>query len=210
MAGSQSQSQSDRLAQLRALAQSHLTEIDSEKAQEQTQLTQAEAEIQRYSKMSSFDRKKLASTKFQAPSVVQQQYPSPISQDPSTVELKKERFRPFPDILHRLQWDPKLNINEYSVGYLERFEGIKEMPASSWVRDFSEEEWIPMHRVRYVKRARKVNVEVSVDEGPEIGIVWDRDGRIDKFARSASGDDTSREDVLSVDGTSVTGGVAVR
>lgn len=216
MASSQA-SHSQRLSQLRALAQSHLTEIEMEKAQEVAQLTQAEAEIQRYSKMSSFDRKKHTSSKLQQPSSVQtqpdgRQSPS-AAEDPSTLELKKQRFRPFPEILHRLQWDPKLNINEYWVGYLERFEGIKEMPASSWVKDFSEEEWIPMHRVRYVKRVEQTSTKGEENIGPDPGIVWDRDGRIDKFSGAGERveEDASRqqEDVLSVDGASVAGGVTI-
>lgn len=216
MAGPQSQSQSLRLSQLRALAQSHLSEIESEKAQEQAQLTQSEAEIQRYSKMSSYERKKLASSntnKSQSDSINQQHPPAPtVQQDSGSMELnpQKKRFRPFPEILHRLQWDPTLNISEYVVGYLERFEGIKEMPATNWVRDFSDEEWIPMHRVRYVKRVRR---EEGAEEGPELGVVWDRDGRVDLFS-PAEGDGEERKkdgewDVRSLDGTSVSGGVLI-
>ena len=89
-----------------------------------------------------------------------------------------------------------MNIEEYVVGYLERFEGIKEMPANSWISDFSEEEWIPMHRVRYVKRVgaskhiaeTRQSSDEGEDEGPELGKVWDRDGRIDKFSRTSEVD----------------------
>lgn len=95
---------------------------------------------------------------------------------------RKNRLRPFPEILHRLRWDPTLNISDYVVGYLERFEGIKEMPTSNWIRDFSDEDWIPMHRVRYVKR---VSREEESDVGPELGVVWDRDGRVDLFGTAA-------------------------
>ena len=97
-------------------------------------------------------------------------------------------------------------MDDYVVGYLERFEGIKEMPASSWIRDFSEEEWIPMHRVRYVKRVGAGVGSEAVDEGPELGVVWDRDGRVDKIFGSG-GQQQGEEDVFSMEGTSVTGGV---
>lgn len=209
--------QPDRLTQLRALAQSHLTEIDQDKTQEEAQLIQAKFDNQKYIKMGSSERKKLAKaskqqqSQHQSQSVQQhQQQPTPsIPQDIGTMDVtKKQRFRPFPEILHRLQWDPKLNINEYVVGYIERFDGIKEMPASSWIRDFSDEEWIPMHRVRYVKRVRKDSDEDSEDEAPELGTVWDRDGRVDMFARNRE-DDVPGYDVLSMDGTSVTGGVMI-
>ncbi|KAJ9664698.1 hypothetical protein H2198_000044 [Neophaeococcomyces mojaviensis] len=195
--------QSARLAQLRALAQDHLSNIEAEKTQEQAQLSQAEADIQRYSKMSSFDRKKLQSNTLLSPDSLQQASTTPDAEG----ARKKDRFRPFSDILHRLRWDPKLDINDYIVGYLERFEGVKEIPASSWIRDFSEEEWIPMHRVRYVKRVRKAGKE-GEDEGPELGTVWDRDGRIDRIFGSGGSD--GQDDLFSVEGTSVIGGVALQ
>lgn len=193
-------SSSQRLAHLRALAQSHLTEIETEKQVEQTQQSQAEADIQRYAKLSYVDRKQQAQA--QASSGLEQQ----LIASNTTTSAKRERFRPFNEILHRIKWDTDLDINDYLVGYLERFEGMKEMPASSWIRDFSDEEWIPMHRVRYVKRV-KVS-QASEDKGPELGVVWDRDTRVDKISRlSSDGDEVQLDDILSIDGTSVTGGM---
>lgn len=203
------QLQTDRLAQLRALAQHHLAEIEVDKAQEQAQLSQAEADIQRYSKTPSLDRKKQASGSTSKPQA-EDQYPQTAAD--SAVELNKPRFRPFQEILHRLRWDSRFNVNDYAVGYLERFEGIKEMPASSWIRDFSDEEWIPMHRVRYVKRVRLSNQDLSEDQEPSLGVVWDRDGRVDKISGSSEGDNDDaddRSDTLSMDGTSVTGGMTL-
>lgn len=201
-------SQTARLTQLRALAQIHLAEIETDKAQEQIQLSQAEADIQRYSKMASFDRKRLAGgTKRRSPTPEdRQQHHSSNMQTDGDMGMNKQRFRPFQEILHRLQWDSKFNIDDYAVGYLERFDGIKEMPASSWIRDFSDEEWIPMHRVRYVKRVKSLQ---HGDEASDIGVVWDRDSRIDKISRSADLEDSNRqpEDLLSVDSASVTGGM---
>ena len=204
------QTQTNDLAQLRAVAQNHLTEIELDKAQEQAQLTQAEADIQRYSKMPSLDRKKHISntTAKPQPQSEESSYP-PLTDNP--MDANKQRFRPFQEILHRLKWDPTFEIEDYVVGYLERFEGIKEMPATSWIRDFSDEEWIPMHRVRYVKRVQ-IREAASQDQGPELGVVWDRDGRVDRISRSTEvGKDEadSRTDVLSMDGTSVTGGMTL-
>lgn len=204
-------SKADRLSQLRALAQRHLAEIESDKTQEQVQLSQAEAEIQRYSKISSFDRKKIASAprRDSSPSEDSQQLYHSEIQTSSDMGVTKQRFKPSQEILHRLKWDPKLNIKEYVVGYLERFEGIKEMPADHWIRDFSDEEWIPMHRVRYIKRVKLSSIE-GENRGPELGIVWDRDGRIDKISTNSDFEQSnSTEDVLSIDGTSVTGGMSL-
>ena len=120
-------------------------------------------------------------------------------------ENVKPKFRPFQDILHRLRWDSQYHIEDYVVGYVERFEGLKEMPASNWIRDFSDEEWIPMHRVRYVKRVSGTNR--PDDQGPELGMAWDRDERVDKFTKNEKETEMDRSDVFSMDGTSVTGGV---
>ena len=57
----------------------------------------------------------------------------------------------------------------FTIGYMERFEGIKEMPVTTWVTETSEEDFIPQHRIKYFKRT---------SDGE---IIWDREGRIDKF-----------------------------
>lgn len=91
------------------------------------------------------------------------------------------------DVLSRLQWDPDLNLSQYLVGYLERFEGIKEMPAQNWISESTNEEWIPQHRIKYFKR-------VSDDGDAEI--VWDRERRVDKVFGSSL---QSSDDVEGVD-----------
>lgn len=196
--------QPSHLAQLRALAQQHLDEIEADKIQEQEQLTQADTDIRQFARMGSLDRKQLQPNMTIQPQLDQL---SAQSSSEDGAPSKKERFRPFSDILHRLQWDDQLNIDDYIVGYLERFEGIKEMPAASWVRDFSEEEWIPMHRVRYVKRVRQSNTGDET-QGPALGVVWDRGQRIDKIFGSG-GQSEQAGDIMSVEDSSVTGGMAV-
>lgn len=208
-------SHTDQLAKIRALAQQHLIEIEIEKGQEQAQLSQAEIDIQRYSKMSSFDRKRQHSTRTTSAdrqrsrsSEDSQQQPLEDKdlQDQTSYDMglaqKKDRFRPFHEVLHRLRWDPKFNIEDYVVGYLERFDGIKVLPASNWIQEYTHEDWIPMHRVRYVQRTR---ISWGYEEGPEKGIVWDRDMRLDRISKQ----NESEEDLLSIDGTSVTGGMSV-
>lgn len=189
-------SKAERLNKLRELAQNHLSEIETDKTLEEAQEAKAESEIRQYAKMSSFDRKKLVNN--------EQRIHLLDSRAESSVDMStpKDRLTPFKEILHRLKWDPKLNINEYIVGYLERFEGIKEISASSWITDFSEEEWIPMHRVRYVKR-KSCSTNTS-DEGPDLGIVWSRDLRINRFSQQVHID---HDDILSVDASE--GGVVV-
>lgn len=76
------------------------------------------------------------------------------------------------DVLDRLHWDPSYDITKYTIGYLERFSGIMETPADSWISESTDEEWIPQHRIKYFKR--------SLENG-EQEVVWDRERRIDKF-----------------------------
>ena len=76
------------------------------------------------------------------------------------------------------------------MGYLERFEGLKETPASNWITESTDEEWIPQHRIRYFKR---------INENGESEVVWDRDQRIDKIFNSG-GSNMTGDDIRSEDG----------
>jgi uncharacterized protein (UPF0248 family) len=68
-----------------------------------------------------------------------------------------------------MRWDPGLDMEDFIIGYLERFEGIKEMPMPKWVRETSDEDFIPQHRIKYFKRSSDGEV------------VWDREDRLDKI-----------------------------
>lgn len=184
-AGTNHQSQLD---QLRATAQAHLSEIEADIAQETAHEHQAQSEIEKYMKQKAVRRK---SRSPKAPATEERQGKGP-------------RFRSAQDVLDRLRWDHSLDLTEYHVGYLERFEGIKEMPVVSWIKDFTDEEWIPQHRIKYFKR--------SVP-GADSEIVWDRDARIDTVfgsGRSIAAGIGNDEDLFSLDGSSVVGGVQIQ
>jgi len=68
-----------------------------------------------------------------------------------------------------MRWDSGLDMENFTIGYLERFAGIKEMPMSEWIRETSDEDFIPQHRIKYFKRSSDGEV------------VWDREGRLDKI-----------------------------
>ncbi len=91
----------------------------------------------------------------------------------------------------RLQWDAELDISQYVIGYLERFDGIKETAANNWISEVTDEEWIPQHRIRYFKR---VNEDEAAGE-----IVWDREKRIDKIFGTGIGS-AEEFDIQSEDG----------
>ena len=61
------------------------------------------------------------------------------------------------------------------LGYLDRFEGLKEIPVDLWLSETTEEDFVPQHRIQYFKR---------VSDGTE---VWDREKRIDLVFGSGLG-----------------------
>ena len=79
------------------------------------------------------------------------------------------------DVLSRIQWDPAYRSEDFVIGYLERFEGIKEMPLDLWLKESTEEDFIPQHRIKYFKKT------------PSEEVVWSRDDRIDKVFGSGLG-----------------------
>ncbi|KAF7506898.1 hypothetical protein GJ744_011139 [Endocarpon pusillum] len=109
---------------------------------------------------------------------------SRAKKEPCVVQdAKAPKLRPAEDVLKRLRWDPSLDSANFTIGYLERFAGIMEMPLATWVTETSDEDFIPQHRIKYFKR----NTDGE--------IVWDREARIDKiFGSGLTGrvDDSGR------------------
>ncbi|KAL4809307.1 hypothetical protein BDV18DRAFT_131748 [Aspergillus unguis] len=95
--------------------------------------------------------------------------PSPPAEEPV-----ENRLRPAADILNRLIWDDKYDSTDFVIGYEDRFEGRLEASVDSWKRESTDEEFIPQHRILYIKR--KSDWE----------IVWDRRRRIDKIFKSGN------------------------
>ncbi|KAL2435164.1 hypothetical protein ABEF95_014152 [Exophiala dermatitidis] len=141
----------DILGQLRNMAENHLKEIEEEKAREDTESLKQSKELERYRKQ---------------PRRSKDGRSMPFCSTP-TPKMRSAKY-----VLDRLHWDPSHDITKYTIGYLERFSGIMEMPAESWISESTDEEWMPQHRIKYFKR--------SVEHG-EQEVVWDRERRIDKF-----------------------------
>ncbi|KAJ5241543.1 uncharacterized protein N7469_003134 [Penicillium citrinum] len=99
---------------------------------------------------------------------------SPNRRSPSP-ELRtgENRLRPAGDIINRITWDSNFERNDYIIGFVDRFEGQLEVTLDSWKRESTDEEFIPQHRVLYI---RHTNGEV----------VWDRRRRIDKIFNSGN------------------------
>jgi uncharacterized protein (UPF0248 family) len=77
------------------------------------------------------------------------------------------------DIISRITWDSGFERSEYIIGFVDRFEGQLEVTMDSWKKETTDEEFIPQHRVLYI---RHINGE----------IVWDRRRRIDKIFLSGN------------------------
>ncbi|GLB08771.1 hypothetical protein ABZX51_000562 [Aspergillus tubingensis] len=93
------------------------------------------------------------------------------SQKPEPVE---NRLRPAADIINRIIWDPAFDGTNYVIGYEDRFEGRLESGFNAWKKETTDEEFIPQHRILYIKRR---------SDGE---IVWDRRRRIDKIFYSGN------------------------
>lgn len=102
----------------------------------------------------------------------------------SSSQPKRPSLRPAKDILSRIRHDPALDDDEFIVGYHDRHADVMEMPVTSWTGggDFTEEEWIPQHRILYFRR-----------KGENGEKVWDRKERIDLLFGSGFGDGSKGE-----------------
>lgn len=78
------------------------------------------------------------------------------------------------DIINRIIWDPAFDGTNYVIGYEDRFEGRLESGFNAWKKETTDEEFIPQHRILYIKRR---------SDGE---IVWDRRRRIDKIFYSGN------------------------
>ncbi|KAM5236282.1 leukocyte receptor cluster member 9 [Ctenodactylus gundi] len=100
--------------------------------------------------------------------------PAPAPAQPRAqpeVGSKKPPLRTAGAVIQRIRWDPRLDPTDFSVGYTDRFLGVREEPFSAFCWDEPLAALgpgvlaIPQHRVRYFRfRGR---------------LVWDRDSRTD-------------------------------
>lgn len=101
----------------------------------------------------------------------------------------KPLLRPANDIVSRIRHDPALEESDFIVGYHDRHEPeVMEMDVSAWKGggDFTDEEWIPQHRILYFRR-----------KGDEPGRrIWDREKRLDRLFGSGIVEGVDEQDEL--------------
>lgn len=77
-------------------------------------------------------------------------------------------------MINRIIWDSSFDSQDYTIVYEDRFNGRLEVNLESWKKDLTDEEFIPQHRILYIKRK---------SDGE---IVWDKRRRIDKVFYSGN------------------------
>lgn len=78
----------------------------------------------------------------------------------AVLNVKKEKLRTAKNIIDKITWDPNIKAEEFRVGFLDKLEGVLEMPFSEL-----ESSEIKEYRIEYFKRGKEV--------------VWDKKKRID-------------------------------
>ncbi len=72
---------------------------------------------------------------------------------------------PIKDLLNKIKWSKEENSNDYSIGYWDnkdkklifiKFYEIKKIEGTFLLLDREEETYIPMHRIREVKKNSKL------------------------------------------------------
>ncbi|CAG8959266.1 hypothetical protein HYFRA_00012624 [Hymenoscyphus fraxineus] len=96
------------------------------------------------------------------------------------IKVKANRFRPATEVLARLKFDQKYNLDEWVIGYMDRVRAkILEKPAADWDRDTTAEEFIPEHRIEYFKRYDAESKEGGVARGEMI--LWQKNAKLDRI-----------------------------
>lgn len=96
-------------------------------------------------------------------------FSSMVASKRSSRRSAKIHLRPAQDIISRIHWDPLLAADNFLIGYEDRFIGVKEIELGKWKSEQTDEEFIPMHRIVWVRKS-------EVAGG---GKVWDRREKLD-------------------------------
>jgi uncharacterized protein (UPF0248 family) len=78
-----------------------------------------------------------------------------------------KKLTPATAILNRLKWDDGFESKEYAVVYEDRHDGLMEIGVDLWTTETTEEHFIPMHRIRSIRKKTTGQT------------VWHREERID-------------------------------
>jgi uncharacterized protein (UPF0248 family) len=82
------------------------------------------------------------------------------------------KLTPGQEIINRIKWDSKFDIADYTIVYEDRHDGMMEISVELWTRESTEEHFIPMHRIRSIKRKTTGQT------------VWHREERVDLIGQN--------------------------
>jgi uncharacterized protein (UPF0248 family) len=92
----------------------------------------------------------------------------------AAVPHSPKKFVSIDQILNRLKWDATFDSKDYVAVYEDRHDGMMEVDVEKWCAESTEEHFIPMHRIRSVKRNTTGQT------------VWHRAERIDLISGSGA------------------------
>lgn len=140
-----------------------------------------------------FDEDEIASTaaaKYQDSRSNKKSRNSKKDEEENEEEKKPQKFKGSEFIFQRIKWDEKIDKSQVSIGYLDRFLGIKEIRFDEFKGVHEDKEGVPLHRIRYFK----INDR----------IVWDREQKIDLLSGSGHSVSEFFEDTASASFDQVT------
>lgn len=115
---------------------------------------------------------------------------SVVKREPQENNDKKPPLKTAGDVRKRIQWDPDLPKEHFTVGYLDRFTGVVEKPFTAFTWEHLsmvdlDQLAVPQHRIQYYKY--------------KDAKVWDKRERLDLVFGSAGGNSTIREVIQRVE-----------
>jgi uncharacterized protein (UPF0248 family) len=94
-------------------------------------------------------------------------FKSPAKSPEKAEDSKGAKLRQAIEVLNRIRHDREYNIDDCVVGYKDRHIGkIQEKPAADWIMETTHEEFIPQHRIEFIRKGGDV--------------IWDKKARVDK------------------------------
>jgi uncharacterized protein (UPF0248 family) len=92
------------------------------------------------------------------------------------------KMRTASDVIHRIQWDPALNVADFRVIYLDRFTGLGCTTMAEFLEQNSDEPTIPQHRIQQICYCPFTSSDSRCG-----WVVWEKQSRTDYVFGSGGG-----------------------
>ncbi|XP_032794358.2 leukocyte receptor cluster member 9 [Daphnia magna] len=74
----------------------------------------------------------------------------PKKKETIETEINHPKMRTASDVIHRIVWDPAINISDFRVIYLDRFTGLGCVTLAEYVAHDADDPVIPQHRIQQI------------------------------------------------------------